>query len=564
MALTGQGNEEKIWNYLIAKGLSKCGAAGLMGNIYAESALKPNNLQNSYEKSLGYTDDSYTAAVDSGSYGNFVRDSAGYGLCQWTYWSRKQNLLEFARAAGKSIGDLEMQLDFLFKELSEGYKAVLSALKTATTVRAASDSVLLNFERPADQSEATKQKRAGYGQTYYDRYAGTSGSKQTGGNSMTEQELRQKVVGIAVSYIGCKEADGSHKKIIDLYNSHKPLARGYAVKYTDAWCSTFASAVAIAAGLTDIIPTECGCEEHIKLFQKLGSWQENDAYVPSPGDYIFYDWDDTGAGDDTGHADHVGIVEKVSGSTISVIEGNYSNSVKRRSLAVNGRYIRGFGVPKYSSKATSAGGGTTGGSTGGNAGSGDIVYTVVKGDTLSGIAAKYGTTYQKLAEYNGISNPNVISVGQKIKIPSGSGSTAGSTASSGTAGAASYKVGDIVQFKGSKHYTSANAASGPACKAGPAKVTAISAGAKHPYHVIHTDSTSNVYGWVDAADIGEAASGGTASKTQTHKVVKGDTLSAIANKYGSTVAKIVAANKGKYPSMTANYIVVGWTLTIPQ
>ena len=128
---------------------------------------------------------------------------------------------------------------------------------------------------------------------------------------MTENQLRQKVVKIAVSYLGCKEADGSHRKIIDLYNSHEPLARGYAVKYTDAWCSTFASAVAIAAGLTDIIPTECGCEKHIALFKKLGAWVENDAYVPKPGDYIFYDWQDGtnyATTDNTGAADHVGIV----------------------------------------------------------------------------------------------------------------------------------------------------------------------------------------------------------------------------------------------------------------
>lgn len=171
---------------------------------------------------------------------------------------------------------------------------------------------------------------------------------------MTEQELRQKVVGIAQGWLGCKESNGSHKKIIDIYNAHKPLARGYAVKYTDAWCSTFASAVAISAGLTDIIPTECGCGKHIELFQKLGSWQENDAYVPSPGDYIFYDWQDNGVGDNTGAADHVGIVEKVVGQTITVIEGNYSDSVKRRTLAVNGRYIRGYGVPNYASKATAS------------------------------------------------------------------------------------------------------------------------------------------------------------------------------------------------------------------
>lgn len=412
--LNGSTNEQKIWNYLVEKGLSKAGAAGLMGNLFAESCLNPLNLQNTYEKKLGYTDAAYTAAVDNGSYKNFVRDSAGYGLAQWTYWSRKQNLLNFAKKAGKSIGDLEMQLDFLWNEL-QGYKAVISTLKTAKTVKAASDSVLVNFERPADQSAAAKNRRAGFGQVYYDRYAKISDGKE--GKTMTEKELRQKVVNIAESYLGCKESDGSHRKIIDLYNSHKPLARGYAVKYTDAWCSTFASAVAIAAGLTDIIPTECGCEKHIALFKKLGSWQENDAYVPSPGDYVFYDWDDNGVGDCTGSADHVGIVVAVSGSTIKVIEGNKNDAVGYRNIAVNGKYIRGFGVPKYSSKATSAGATTSDKPTSTPASSSDVVYVVKRGDTLSRIAAKYGTTYQKLAAYNGIANPNIISVGQRIKIP---------------------------------------------------------------------------------------------------------------------------------------------------
>lgn len=347
--LTGKTNEEKIWNYLTAAGLNACGAAGLMGNLYAESGLIPTNLQNTYEKKLGYTDAAYTAAVDSGAYDNFAKDSAGYGLAQWTYHTRKAALLAFAKAAGKSVGDLETQLAFLVKELRESFKLVHYVLVTATDVKTASNVVLLQFEKPADQSAAAKERRAGYGQIYYNRYAK--------GDTMTEQEARAKVVSIAQSYIGCKESDGSHKKIIDLYNSHKPLARGYAVKYTDAWCSTFASAVAIAAGLTGIIPTECGCEKHIALFKALGSWQENDAYVPAPGDYIFYDWQDGtnyADTDNTGAADHVGIVEKVSGQTITVIEGNYSNAVKRRTLAVNGRYIRGYGVPKYGSGTASA------------------------------------------------------------------------------------------------------------------------------------------------------------------------------------------------------------------
>lgn len=189
MALIGKTNEEKIWNFLASKGLNAYGVAGLMGNLYAESALNPQNLQNTYEKKLGLTDAEYTAAVDAGSYANFVRDSAGYGLAQWTYWSRKEGLLAYAKAAGASIGDLEMQLGFLLKELSEGYTSVLAVLKTATSVRQASDVVLTKYERPADQSEKVQTKRAGYGQTYYDKYAKTATAPGKGGNTMSNSKL---------------------------------------------------------------------------------------------------------------------------------------------------------------------------------------------------------------------------------------------------------------------------------------------------------------------------------------------------------------------------------------
>jgi hypothetical protein len=160
-------------------------------------------------------------------------------------------------------------------------------------------------------------------------------------------KLASKVVEQAKAWLGCKESNGTHKEIIDVYNSHKPLARGYKVKYTDAWCATFVSAVAIKLGYTDIIPTECGCEKMVNLFKGINSWDESDARVPNPGDVIFYDWDDSGSGDNRGSSDHVGIVEKVAGNKITVIEGNYSNAVKRRTLDINGKYIRGYGVPKY-------------------------------------------------------------------------------------------------------------------------------------------------------------------------------------------------------------------------
>lgn len=158
---------------------------------------------------------------------------------------------------------------------------------------------------------------------------------------------RNDIVSQAKAWIGCKESNGSHKKIIDLYNTQKNLPRSYKVQYHDHWCAAFVSAVAIKCKATSIMPTECGCEQMIKKYKKLGRWVEKDLYVPKPGDIIFYDWNDSGVGDCTGWSDHVGIVEKVMGKLITVIEGNNNNAVKRREIQVGARYIRGYGVPDY-------------------------------------------------------------------------------------------------------------------------------------------------------------------------------------------------------------------------
>lgn len=169
---------------------------------------------------------------------------------------------------------------------------------------------------------------------------------------MTELELRQKFVETAISYLGCAEKDGSHRKIIDRYNAHTPLARGYKVKYTDAWCATYVSAVAIQCGLTGIIPTECSCHQMIALHKRLGTFIENDAHVPKLGDLIMYDWGDNGRGDNTGSPDHVGIVVQVANGWIRVIEGNIANKVGYRMLTVDGRLIRGYCAPDFASLAT--------------------------------------------------------------------------------------------------------------------------------------------------------------------------------------------------------------------
>ena len=163
--------------------------------------------------------------------------------------------------------------------------------------------------------------------------------------------MRQQVISTAESWLGCNESDGSHKAIIDLYNSHTPLARGYTVTYQDSWCATFCSAVAIQLELTHIIPTECGCENQSELLAALGRWVEEDSYVPLPGDLIYYSSLDIGVGDCDKWSDHVGIVVGTFGPFIKVIEGNYENKVQYRILPVNSNGIRGYGIPDYESIA---------------------------------------------------------------------------------------------------------------------------------------------------------------------------------------------------------------------
>lgn len=163
-------NDQFIWDFLKKEGFNDYGVAGLMGNLYVESGLLPNNLQNTFNSKLGLSDEEYTKRVDNGTYTNFVHDSAGYGLAQWTYWSRKQNLLNFAKSKEKSIGNLEIQLQFLITELRNSYRnSVYNILKTATSVQQASDAVLLNFERPAN-AQTQKIKRAQFGQNYYNKF----------------------------------------------------------------------------------------------------------------------------------------------------------------------------------------------------------------------------------------------------------------------------------------------------------------------------------------------------------------------------------------------------------
>ncbi len=166
-----------------------------------------------------------------------------------------------------------------------------------------------------------------------------------------EAALRQKLVDTACGWAGVQEDDGSHRFIIDLYNTITPLPQDYRVTYDDAWCAAFVSAAALEAGMTDILPPECSCSRQIKLFQNLDRWEEDDSYLPLPGDIIYYDWDLSRSIDCTGWPEHVGIVVGTYGPFIRVVEGNMDDGFAGfRTIRQNDWCIRGYGLPDYASK----------------------------------------------------------------------------------------------------------------------------------------------------------------------------------------------------------------------
>jgi LysM repeat protein len=276
----------------------------------------------------------------------------------------------------------------------------------------------------------------------------------------------QDVLNVMRSWLGFSEYNGKFKQIIDLYNSILPLPRGYAVKYTDAWCDATVSAAAIKAGAHDLIGRECGCEQHIKIFKQKGIWIEDGTIRPEPGDVIVYNWGDSTQAND-GYADHIGYVEYVSGNTITAIEGNKNEAVERRSLPVGWGYIRGYAKPKYDNSSSKPNPPQQPSKTiteiaedviKGVYGNGDtrknaiesmgydyykvqkevnrilsgkpsentestVKYTVKPNDTLSAIASRFNTTVNDIAQKNGIVDPNKIYPGQVLIIKKPTGST---------------------------------------------------------------------------------------------------------------------------------------------
>ena len=189
----------------------------------------------------------------------------------------------------------------------------------------------------------------GVGIWYFTEYSHYGFAREV---SLKEKQLREQVVATASKWVGTPEGSDGHRQILEIYNSHTPLAQNYQVTETDNWCSAFVSAVAIECSLTEVIPTECGCERQTGLWKDMGGWQESDNYLPLPGDFIYYAWDEAWNFDDcTGWADHVGIVAGTAGPFIRVIEGNWSDQVSVRILLRGHPEIRGYGLPDYQTAA---------------------------------------------------------------------------------------------------------------------------------------------------------------------------------------------------------------------
>lgn len=364
-------NEKKIWEFLYERLGNAFGTAGLMGNLYAESTLNPTNLQNTCEKKLGMTDASYTAAVDNGSYGNFVKDAAGYGLAQWTYWSRKEAMLNFARERGASIGDLDMQLEFLWKELS-GYKTVMKALIEAKSICEASDAVLTGYEKPANQSDSVKMARAKYGQKYYDQFAGISAGAETGDEEAIPMSYDpNKVIQEALNEVGYlekkdktslddKTANAGDKNCTKYARDLDAIGFYNGKKQGVAWCDVFVDWCFVQAyGLEAALKLTCqplgksnsgaGCKYSRQYYKNKKRLFD----TPQPGDQIFF-YPKDGIGGTA--IQHTGLVYAVDSGYVYTVEGNTSGAngvvangggVCKKKYKLTYNRIAGYGRPDY-------------------------------------------------------------------------------------------------------------------------------------------------------------------------------------------------------------------------
>ena len=400
------------------------------------------------------------------------------------------------------------------KELSTSYKAVLTTLRSATTVKAASNAVLLQFERPADQSAAMQEKRAGYGQTYYDKYAAKTAEKE-------ESTVATKITTAAQLAERCLDVAQNYKTLYVMGCFGAPMTAANKKRYTQnhSYNKQTARTKMINTASADTFGFDC-----VNLIKGLlWNWCGDKAKTYGGASHAVNGVPDIGA--DT-------MITKCK----NVSTTGWANMEVGEALWVKGHigvYIgNGLAVectPAWKNR--------------------------VQVTAVGNIGAKAGYNTRTWSKHGKL--PYVTYTGESISTPStGSGATT-KPGTGATTTAGDLKVGDIVEFTGDTHYTNSNAATGVKCKPGTAKITSIAKGAKHPYHLIkEAGGGSTVYGWGDAADI--ATSGG----EEVYTVVAGDTLWGIAQKKLGSGARWQEISK--LNGLTSSTIVVGQKLKIPS
>lgn len=545
MSLKGSNNAEKIWNFFKDRGFNDYGCAGLLGNINAESALNPLNLQNNGNKKLGMTDEEFTAAVDSGAYAKdtFIHDGYGYGLVQHTYYTRKKALYEFVKSAGKSIGDLETQLLFIYKELTENYKSLVTTLKTATSVLEASNAVLLKYERPADQSETVQKRRASYGQSYYDKYANKTTTSVSTELKYGENDIVDFTGTVhyasanAVSGSACKAgvarvsktAKGSHPYHLirvsgggstvygwvdeaDIKGLHKENTTDETDKQTGGTTMGFTNSSLVS--YTKISPNrtknrnhaidtitihcvvgQCSVETLGNIFAPTSRQASSNYGVGYDGRIGMYveekdrSWCSSNAAND-----HRAITIEVASDT------THPYAVKDKALAALIELVTDIckrnGIKK-------------------------LVWSTNKSDRVN---HKNGCNMTVHRDYANKSCPGdylynkhgyiAAEVNKRLGVTESTTPAPTTPTPAPSTSKLQFKEGDIVNFAGGKHYGSASAANGTNVKASKAKVTSTYEAGKHPYHLRAVNDKgafiSGVYGWVDASTV-------SAIKTETPK-----------------------------------------------
>ena len=342
-----------LYKKLIAAGVTIEGACAILGNVQAESGFIPNNLEDTANRSLGMTDTQYTQAVDNGTYTNFVHDGCGYGLPQWTFWTRKDGFLKYMRSLGKSIADLDGQIGYLIKEMQESFSSIWKQLITSKDLYALTWVLLDKWENPAVKNIGARYQ---YAQNWFKALISET---QTGSDKkLTEEQAINKVLNLARSEIGYREKISNSQLDDKTANAGSGNWTKYArdldavtnfyngAKNGFAWCDiyvdwlfyhSFGAATAMNMLCQPQRSAGAGCLYSAQYYKNAGRWTNR----PAPGEQIFFTYA-------PGEVSHTGIVEQVNGNQVVTIEGNSGDQVARRVYSITDSHIYGYGIPRWS------------------------------------------------------------------------------------------------------------------------------------------------------------------------------------------------------------------------